>query len=166
MRAATAAAAAATETSARTAGPSGRSDETSRDLRIGSTLCGRQISRGIHPGAWKVRPAAQHPNERNMTALKGYALPIGPAWCTRAHIPTACPGRGGFRMDGFFDISGTRAENLPETVKCWVCGAADPAGPVPGADKRWAVGPPPYPWHSTAGAYGPAGPWTMESGTA
>lgn len=68
-------------------------------------------------------------------------------------------------MDGSFDISGTGFEDLPETVKCSVCGAATQRVPCP-ADKRWAVGSLPYPWHSTAGAYGPAGPWTMESGTA
>lgn len=49
--------------------------------------------------------------------------------CFRCDKPfRAAPrqGCGSFRIDGSFGVSGTRFENLPETVRCWDCGHRKP----------------------------------------
>lgn len=38
--------------------------------------------------------------------------------CDKSFQATPCQRCGGFRIDGSFGVSGTRFENLPETVKC------------------------------------------------
>ncbi|WP_232788809.1 hypothetical protein [Streptomyces odonnellii] len=46
--------------------------------------------------------------------------------CDKLFHATPSQGCGSFRMDGSFGVSGTRFENLPETVKCWDCGHRNP----------------------------------------
>ncbi|MFD8731959.1 hypothetical protein [Streptomyces sp. NPDC059611] len=46
--------------------------------------------------------------------------------CDKPFHATPCQNCGGFRIDGSFGVSGTRFENLPETVRCWDCPHPNP----------------------------------------
>ncbi len=46
--------------------------------------------------------------------------------CDKPFHAMPCQNCGGFRIDGSFGVSGTRFENLPQTVKCSDCGHRNP----------------------------------------
>lgn len=50
----------------------------------------------------------------------------GPFCCDKPFHATPCQNCGGFRIDGSFGVSGTRFENLPETVRCLDCSHPNP----------------------------------------